>query len=249
MALTVLLGATLTQAAVITSLNDTFGDGNIATNPDDGNGWVFSSNDVGGQQGSLSEAGGQATLATAAINNNGSVMTSNDQIDLTATDTLTVTWDIASVTSYGQQGVGGKMGDVEWRVRGEGSGLAEFGVNNGSTWLFFLTDGVGGVGEIAAADVKDGFTVTLTADADGLQINTSGLGAAADAADISRGYGGSTFLAEMDNGAITTRIQGNASGSTINVNSITATIPEPATLGLVSAFAAGTLFVRRRFMI
>ena len=243
MALSVLLGATLTQAAVITSLNDTFGDGNIATNPDDGNGFLIVENTVSAD-GTYTEADGYVEIATGGVANHSAGIVSQDQLSLTSSDTLSVSWEILGLQGISanglelnvQQGTTFRPGlSLNLRFLADGSLKAFANGNNSKNGTF------------AVADANDGFTATLTANASGWQFDFTGLGSTTSISHT--GYGGQTFDGLLNNGRVATTFQGVAGEAGVAIGSVTAAVPEPATIGLLSFFAAGMLFVRRRFMI
>ena len=244
----------MAHAAVI--VDDTFGDGSIGSNAGGiGTGFVQFENTEPGD-GTVPESGGLARIQSATnANYQITGMASKDNLGVGALDTLTVVWDIDSVSDTDPN-------SLQLSVQG-GTGYNEapfitLQMNRTDT-LYVKGKKVGG-GEVtlgtlafSKSDLTSGFSATLTASASGWQYDFTGLGSVSS---MSGGYGSDSFTDLIGNGsrvgAAIQRYRWSHAGiaSELNINQITANvIPEPAALGLV-AFAGGALFwVRRTFMI
>ena len=254
--LCVAFAVTAGVAHAVLVVDDTFGDGSIGSNAGGtGTGFVQFENTQPGD-GSVTESGGLAQIQSATNDvYQLTGMASKDNLGVGAADTLTVLWDIDSVSDTDPN-------SLQFSVQG-GTGYNEapfitLQMNRNDT-LYVKAKKAGG-GEVtlstasfSRSDLTDGFTATLTANASGWQYDFMGLGSVSS---MSGDYGSDSFTDLIGSGSrVGAAIQRYRWGwvgiaSELNVNQITANvIPEPAALGLV-AFAGGALFwVRRTFMI
>lgn len=221
-----LFGAGAINAAVV--IDDTFGDGDFATNTDGiGTGFVQFENTQSGD-GAISESVGQAQIQTTAVASYQITgMASKDDLGVGALDLLTVVWEVGSVVNTA-------MNSVQLSVQG-GTGynapaFLTLQMNASDTLFVKAKKESGGEFEIAnfaysKADLFDGFTVTLTASVSGWQYDFTGLGSMSS---ISGGYGAGNSFADLMGS--TSRVGANIqrtsfSGvATLNLDRITAKI-------------------------
>lgn len=225
----------------VTKISDTFNDLIIPTNlHGDGDGFVQVTNGVnnlGPAFGMVSETGGQAVLqATGSTNNTGIVSINSLQVG--ATDTVTVFWDIASGANTCCNGIELLIqADETFRGGGDYLGLR---FRPGDVLDAYVDNSLISSTAYSTNDALDGFTALLTADADGWQFDFTGLGSLTS---LSGGYGSSSFLDLFNGGRIAATVQGDTNGGIMFVNEISAqvtpVVPEPASIVLLAAGVLG----------
>ena len=233
------------SAAAVTSIVDTFSDENLATNPDDGNGFQVFSNAGVPSTGTAVESGGQVSVSTSGLTNDNTGIVSSDSLTVTSTDTVIVVWDVASASNLSANGLEFLVqGGTDFR--GEGASLTYFNLRlrpNSVANVHIDSNTVASTDGYTVSEALDGFTLTLTADAVGWSFSNTGL---TSFADLSGGYGASNFVDVFDGAHIATSVQGTGATGTLLVNQITATvIPEPST-GLLLGFVSAVFLARRR---
>jgi len=219
-------GATAARTGV-TSLDDTFADGDIATNTDGtGTGFMLVSNNHRSGPGSVTESDGTAKVVMPEHNNISGIV-SKDPLVVGATDTVTVFWDVAGAPKIDSHG-------IELLVMG-GTGhraapCFELKLNENADEAQVIVNGTTiKTSDVTIGEALDYFTVTLTADADGWKFTTSlaGLPSISGA-----GYGSSSFLALFNKARPAVTAQAGAGGGTLTVNRLIASVgPKPADLG------------------
>jgi len=231
--------------APIPTMTDTFGDGAIGTNADGvGNGFETIGNGLGTPV--ISESSGQAHVSITAHSHGNWGIVSRDKIDLTDATEVTVVWDIGSVSGsianglemlVSQSNVFRSGGDdnIDFLFRPDGS--ANFGVQHGNTAKTPATSG-----SYTQADINDGFTMMLTADAAGWSASFVGLGDFAASGTYPTGL---TFEDIFSEGFVMTHLQGGDETMDINAISFTA-VPEPTTSALFAIGLFGLLACGRR---
>jgi hypothetical protein len=141
-------------------------------------------------------------------------------VDLTAAVAANgPTVELSFNTWYRDNATGGEFGFVSYTTTGDGTSSVENGTGGWTTTATYTS----------AANPQANYANTVTA----FSIDTSGW-TADQLANFGFGFGGSG--------------QNNQDRFFID-NVALNVIPEPATLGMVSAMGAGLLFIRRRFMI
>ena len=226
-----LFGAGVIHAAVV--VDDTFGDGDFGTNTDGtGTGFVQFENTQPGD-GTITESGGLAQIQSATNDvYQLTGMASKDNLGVDPDETLTVVWDIDSVSATDPN-------SVQLSVQG-GPGYNEapfLTLQMNKTGFLDVKSKTASGSEVALgslafskSDLTNGFTVTLTADASGWQYDFTELGSVSS---LSGGYGSDNFTDLIGSGSrVGAGIQRYRWGwvgvaSDLNINQITASAEVP----------------------
>ncbi|BCX49367.1 hypothetical protein HAHE_32750 [Haloferula helveola] len=260
------LAAVHPASAVTTLLDDTFGNGNLATNPDTGGGFAALGNGIA-NPGSVTESGSLAQI-TEGDGSNTFGMISSNTFDLSNPSlTYTTTWEIDSV-NFGTAGSIERMfftlqtnNDFLFAGGAEESRLLlVLDAQNDNALLRYQNRSSGANANFDAATFSlgsdftgdaDGFTATMTLDATGFTFTTIGLDAANQVsifdtwANIGTDF--STVLGTDGDMHVATYVQDTGTtGSTLGIDRITLTsVPEP-NAALLGAIGALMLLRRRR---
>ncbi|MDF7809641.1 PEP-CTERM sorting domain-containing protein [Pontiellaceae bacterium B12219] len=182
---------------------------------------------------------------------------------LTADDEVVMKLTIDDITAGGIRGNGIEFGMAAGTGFRSGSSnliLALEAQNQGSDVLIQVTSfqNAGEVGfDLTEASLEDGLSVTFTANAAGYSfllediVVDGGVNDGNTSALVTGTFAGTEFIDYFSGGFFYTGVQKDNSGA-LGVDYSEASIsvvPEPATLGLVTAMGGGLLFFRRRFMI
>lgn len=229
--------ATDASAAVVRDIDDHFDDGAIGVNNGAGNGFQIVSNTANGI-GSILEDASQAQITSNGNNDNTGIV-SNDTLNVTAEDTVTVYWDVIGASGIAANG-------IELLIQGgtnfrEAQALALNLRPNGDARLRLGTSNIE-TDSVTLGDALDGFTATLVADINGWSLTTESLGGLAMS---SGSYGSSTFLDIFNGGRVAATVQRGVMDVDQITVSVVGPIPEPATATLALLGAAGLLRRRR----
>ena len=179
-------------SAVTTLLDDTFGDGTLATNPDTGGGFTFLDNGANAGTGSISESGSLAGITEGTGSNTSGIHSSN-AFDLSDPGlSYTTTWEVANL-DFGTSGSLERIflslqTNDSWLFGGdteESRILVEINAGNNDAYLRYQNRSGSSNNNFTTSTVSlgsfsgdaNGFTATLTLDSTGYSFTTVGLDA------------------------------------------------------------------------
>jgi hypothetical protein len=258
-----------THAATL--LDDTFGDGNLATNPDIGGASPLEQNGAGAG-GTVTETGGVVEVVGGTGNKNIGIRSSND-FDLSdAGLTYTATWEVARWVESGTSS-GSNPNRLFFALQTDDGFLftadpeesrvyliidalgdqAVFEYNNrsgGTNVAINDTQALANLGAGTTAGDTDGFTVTMTFDSTGYTATTTGLNADSEVnlsdtwANLGTDY--ATVFGTDGQMHVSSYIQDTVGdGGEYDIDRVTLTaVPEPGSLALLGL--GGVLVAARR---